>query len=297
MKKVSIIVPIYNTEKYLSKCIESLINQTYHNIEIILVNDGSNDGTEKVCKKYKKKDSRVKYFYKKNGGVSSARNLGLIKSTGDYIAFVDSDDYVSESYIFDMVNIIDGYDMVLTSMDHNTNKIKSRELTKNEILYCLFNNEEIGYQGYACSKLFIKKYIEKYNISFDEKITHNEDRLFVFNYLLNVKKVYYIDKNYYYYRKCPESAMAIREYNKKTKTEFEAFKIMIKEAKEKELPIRIISSIDIQTINRIAYMSKLYKSKELSKQFNLFDLLKRLVSYKYSFMQKIKLIKYYIVKY
>ena len=92
---VSIVVPIYNTEQYISKCIESLINQTYKNLEIILIDDGSTDNSFNICKKYQKEDERIKLFHKENGGVSSARNYGIKKATGEYICFCDSDDYYS----------------------------------------------------------------------------------------------------------------------------------------------------------------------------------------------------------
>ena len=92
--KVSIIIPIYNVEIHLDKCISSIINQTYQNIEIILINDGSTDGSENICLKYASFDQRIKYFYKQNGGLSSARNFGLNKFSGDYVLFVDSDDYI-----------------------------------------------------------------------------------------------------------------------------------------------------------------------------------------------------------
>ena len=91
--KISIIVPIYNVEKYIRKCIESIINQTYRNIEIILVDDGSPDNCGKICDEYAKKDSRVKVIHKKNGGLSDARNKGTEVATGEYIMYVDSDDY------------------------------------------------------------------------------------------------------------------------------------------------------------------------------------------------------------
>jgi len=94
MQKISIIVPVYNTEKYLSKCIESLIGQTYNNLEIIIINDGSTDNSENIVKNYLERDYRIKYFKKENGGLSDARNYGVLKATGDYICFVDSDDYI-----------------------------------------------------------------------------------------------------------------------------------------------------------------------------------------------------------
>lgn len=95
MKKISIIVPIYNTKKYIDRVVNRLINQTYHNLEIILVDDGSTDGSSMLCDKYKKKDNRIKVIHQKNSGVSVARNVGLKHATGEYIGFVDSDDYIS----------------------------------------------------------------------------------------------------------------------------------------------------------------------------------------------------------
>jgi len=92
--KISIIVPVYNVEKYLDKCLVSLVNQTYQNIEIIIVNDGTTDNSGIICEKYAKLDSRIKYFIKENGGLSDARNFGLKEATGDFIGFVDSDDWV-----------------------------------------------------------------------------------------------------------------------------------------------------------------------------------------------------------
>ena len=91
---ISIIVPIYNVSKYLDKCLNSLINQTYKNIEIILINDGSTDNSISICLKYKKKDKRIRLYNKKNGGLSSARNMGIKYSKGNYLFFVDSDDFL-----------------------------------------------------------------------------------------------------------------------------------------------------------------------------------------------------------
>ena len=91
---ISIIVPIYNVEKYLSRCIDSIINQKYTNIEIILVDDGSTDSCYKICNDYRKSDDRIRVIHKKNGGLSDARNVGVKQSTGKYICFIDSDDYI-----------------------------------------------------------------------------------------------------------------------------------------------------------------------------------------------------------
>ena len=103
--KVSIIVPVYNTAPWLDRCIESLVNQTYQDIEIILVNDGSSDSSRQVCAYWQEKDKRIKYLYKENGGQASARNMGLDYATGEYIAFVDSDDCVMPQYVEQLVRV------------------------------------------------------------------------------------------------------------------------------------------------------------------------------------------------
>ena len=96
MIKVSVIVPVYNTEKYLAKCLDSLVNQTLKDIEIIVVNDGTKDNSEKIINKYLKKYSKIRYYKKENGGLSSARNYGIELANGEYVGFVDSDDYVKD---------------------------------------------------------------------------------------------------------------------------------------------------------------------------------------------------------
>ena len=96
---ISIVIPVYKVELYLEKCIESIINQTYKNLEIIIVDDGSPDNCPQICDEYSKKDKRIKVIHKENGGLSDARNAGIDIATGKYIAFVDSDDYVSDDYV------------------------------------------------------------------------------------------------------------------------------------------------------------------------------------------------------
>ena len=107
---LSIIVPVYNVEKYIGKCIESIVNQTYKDLEIILVDDGSTDNSGKICDEWARKDKRIKVIHKKNGGLSDARNAGLDICTGDYIGFVDSDDYIElnmyEDLLIQMMTLI-----------------------------------------------------------------------------------------------------------------------------------------------------------------------------------------------
>ncbi|MEN2775831.1 glycosyltransferase [Acetivibrio clariflavus] len=104
--KISVIVPVYNAEKYLRKCVDSIINQSYRNLEIVLVNDGSTDNSGLICDDYKNMDERIKVFHKANGGVAAATNVGLDNMTGDYVVFVDSDDYIEKNMLEDMLLIL-----------------------------------------------------------------------------------------------------------------------------------------------------------------------------------------------
>lgn len=103
---ISVIVPCYNVEEYLPKCIESILNQTYRNLEILLVDDGSPDNCGRICDEYAAKDSRIRIIHKKNGGLSDARNAALDVMTGEYVTFIDSDDYVSDDYVEYLYKII-----------------------------------------------------------------------------------------------------------------------------------------------------------------------------------------------
>lgn len=115
---VSIIVPIYKVEKYIHKCIDSIINQTYKKIEIILIDDGSPDNCGKICDDYAKKDSRITVLHKENGGLSDARNAGINIAKGEYLTFIDSDDYVSEDYVKFLVDLIKEYDADMSVCKH-----------------------------------------------------------------------------------------------------------------------------------------------------------------------------------
>ena len=110
---ISIVVPVYNVEKYLERCVNSLINQTYEDIEILLIDDGSRDGSGQICDEYVKKDSRIKAFHKENGGLSDARNYGMERATGEYIAFIDSDDYIEPDMMEYLIGSICGADMAM----------------------------------------------------------------------------------------------------------------------------------------------------------------------------------------
>lgn len=136
---ISIIVPIYNTEKYLKKCLDSIINQTYKQIEILLIDDGSTDGCGKICDEYSKKDDRIIVIHKKNGGLSDARNIGLDNAKGRYISFVDSDDYIDKNMIYSLYyDCIDNKCQMASSNKilelENEKKFYLKEINKSEII-------------------------------------------------------------------------------------------------------------------------------------------------------------------
>lgn len=142
-EKISIIVPVYNVEKYLNECIDSIINQTYKNLEIILVDDGSTDSSYSICEDYKNKDDRIKVFHKENGGLSSARNFGIEKVSGDLLFFVDSDDYIDINTIGSLYDDLKKYDVDIACCTYNRifdNKIEYYGDNENNTY--IFNKEE-----------------------------------------------------------------------------------------------------------------------------------------------------------
>lgn len=188
--KVSIIVPIYNAQIFLKKLIENLTNQTYRNIEIILVNDGSTDNSLNICNELQSKDNRIRVVDKENGGVSSARNKGIEVSNGDYVTFVDSDDNIDEDYIRKMVENIED-ECCLIKCNYR-NKLKEEKLNRDKYLEKIISGEILGVcWGY----LFRKDLLE--DIYFDEKTSYMEDTVFIIQYLLRIKNVKIIDNDLY----------------------------------------------------------------------------------------------------
>lgn len=164
---ISIILPIYNVDSYLKKCIESVLNQTYSNIEIILVDDGSTDNSPLICDEYKKKDSRVRTIHKKNGGLSDARNCGINLSTGKYLTFIDSDDYVSEDYVEYLYNLIKKNNTKISCCGHyivKKNKMyrktasETKVFTKINALNAILYDEEIDLSSWG--KMYEKSLFE-----------------------------------------------------------------------------------------------------------------------------------------
>lgn len=185
--KISIIVPIYNAEKTINRCIDSVLKQTYTNFELIIINDGSLDKSDKICENYARKDSRIQVIHKKNGGVSSARNIGINLTTGEYITFIDSDDYILEHFLEHLISV--KADLVVSGfkdMPHpngNETYLPDALYKNNDIT--TFLNREIDSMLFKSpwGKLFKTDLIRKNNLSFDENISFGEDSVFMLQYL------------------------------------------------------------------------------------------------------------------
>ncbi|MFI3283610.1 MAG: glycosyltransferase [Erysipelotrichaceae bacterium] len=219
---ISVVIPIYNQELYLAQCINSVISQSYNDLEIILVDDGSTDGSVKICEAFKKEDRRIKIVNKENGGVSSARNEGIKNSQGEWILFVDADDYLKENILEKIISEVKGNrEVELFLMNYYTftdNKIETSDKAYiNELsisgslsyLICYKNNQlSLGSSARACwGKLFKTEIIKKNNISFKESLYIGEDMLFVLNYIKHTKSIKVLDEYGYYYRVHEESVM------------------------------------------------------------------------------------------
>ena len=203
---ISIIIPVYNAEKYLSRCLDSVVNQTYKKLEIIVVDDGSTDNSRKILEKYKKRDNRIVLLYKDNGGQSSARNIGLKRAKGEYIGFVDSDDYIVDNMYEFLKNMIEQYHADIAMCDYTRKKIK---LNKgwNEKKIVQYRDEDISMLFYRLrgeksfysvwNRLYRKKLL--LGINFIEGKT-TEDVLFTYDVYKKASKVVYSSlKKYMYY--------------------------------------------------------------------------------------------------
>ena len=235
MPLLSVIVPVYNTETYLPSCIESILSQSFTDFEVLLIDDGSTDGSSAVCERFAKVDSRVRFFHQENKGVSTARNLGIENAKGTWLCFVDSDDELLPGGLAELVGgISEDIDFVMMGIARSIYfekgspilREKGKVISRNEAVLSMFNDTGLVYQGYSVAKLFRRDIIVTGNLSFDPSIIIKEDTLFVVNYLcLSNKHVYFSPTPvYYYFVKRPSSAMeSLNEsYHPKYLTSFEA---------------------------------------------------------------------------
>ena len=220
---ISIIVPVYNVEKYLKCCIQSILNQTYKNIEIILVDDGSTDNSGIICDEYQKKHKNIKVIHKKNEGLGMARNSGMEIMSGDYVTFIDSDDYIDKDLIEKLyINISKGnYDISKSGFKRVNddgkvyqnrqyqNEIFQKEDVKNILLPRMIGSlpdKKDSIEMCVCASLYNTKYIKEHNIKFpSERVLISEDLIFNIEYMQFAKAACTIDYVGYNYRFNPNS--------------------------------------------------------------------------------------------
>ena len=214
---ITVIIPVYNVEKYLPRCIDSIINQTYTNLEIILIDDGSLDRCGEICDQYAEKDKRVKVIHKENGGVSSARNVGLDNASGIYVTFIDADDWVEENYLYILLsnivkknadiaicnyNRVTGNSIVSNSLQNDTKLINSKEYLIKVL------NPQTGF-GFCWMKLIKRESIN--NIRFNETLTVGEDAIFNIEIAKNVTTIVSLEEALYNYRN--RSSSVVKKYD------------------------------------------------------------------------------------
>jgi glycosyltransferase involved in cell wall biosynthesis len=191
MPKISVIVPVYNAGEYLHRCVDSILAQTFADFELLLIDDGSKDSSAAICNEYAAKDSRVRVFHKENGGVSSARNLGLDNVKGEWITFVDSDDYVLPAFLATFVELSNSnLDLCIQGIVPNYEISSEYKIIQSSFNYkgnakgalLLLNQSDIS--GSLCNKLFRNSIIRNNNLRLNEFFNYREDEEFLLRYML-----------------------------------------------------------------------------------------------------------------
>lgn len=215
--KVTVIMPIYNVAPYLAKCIESVLKQTYINFELFLVDDGSRDESPEIVDRFAKQDSRIIAVHQVNSGVDAARNVGLERGSGKYVAFIDSDDWYDEKYLEKLVTVAEsesaqlvvcnfepvGVDNPPKVKDIGTGKFNREEAMKHLLGYNTFN-------GYVWNKLFLMSIIKEHSLRFQDGYWACDDVLFAGDYIYFCNKVTVIEDKLYYYRQNNAGANRVR---------------------------------------------------------------------------------------
>lgn len=214
--KISVIIPIFKAEKYISECIESVLTQTYTNFELILINDGSPDNCEYICNKYARKDNRIKVLSQKNQGVSAARNNGITYSTGEWILFLDADDKLYSTCLETCIKEAIENNLDLLQFLHTQSKLY-KENTYNKVL--LFNSfTKQKYNVCIGGNFFKASIIKSNNIKFPQDIKLAEDQVFIIQTILKSCRFKILDTILYYYRITPNSATTIIKINEMYKS-------------------------------------------------------------------------------
>lgn len=306
---ISVVIPIYNARKYINKCITSVLNQTFRNIEVILVDDGSTDGSGNICDKYNKNFSNIKVVHKKNGGLSDARNCGLKVSSGEYISFLDADDWWENNYAEKCVHELESYhpDLLFTSyvrefknrsivnnlFDYNKKIFKVKLQSKNSLLIKLFgplgqelkNPAKIDDFSTAWGKFYKTSICKKMKFE-DTKKIGTEDAWFNINFLIYTKKIEYLGGSFYHYNKQNDNSL-VNTYNKNLFKQWcNLYKIMGNFIKLHSLPYRFNEALDNRIIVNLIGLSINIFNSDLPLKLKYVEENKLLNQHIYSFLFK-----------
>lgn len=285
MPQVSIIVPIYNGEKYLNRCIDSILLQTLEDFELVLVNDGSNDGSLPICDEYAAKDMRIKVINQANSGVSMARNNGVDTAKGDYICFIDCDDWVDPCYLQLLYNNLkeSSADLSMTGyreiteageLGKDTSTIGyTSVLDADQAMFHLFEAVDFMSFCYPWGKLFKTDIIRRHNIRFNPSIAIGEDRLFIFDYLHHAGKVSCTSKATYNYLQNGSGAMASFNAGKvdlRILSLFSSFCIMREKLMKKDILLVLNSDFVRMLIRTKVLVETKTANKEILKRIRCF---------------------------
>lgn len=239
---ISIIIPVFNTSAYLDQCLKSVLEQTYTDWECIVVDDGSTDNSGEICDKWAEKDSRFIIVHQKNNGVSAARNRGIEKSRGEYICFIDSDDWVEPDYLNHLQSGIKDseIDMVVTGSIYETSKPEihapqQKSIIRVESEYTKTFIEHVGLFYGPCAILYRSTLIKSNHITFPERLSFGEDTTFVFSYLQNVRDIVLAPFADYHYRISESTTLSYRFGEAKTLIRYDLWKMRESFYKEKDM--------------------------------------------------------------
>jgi len=198
--EISIIIPVFNVEKYIGICLESVINQTFRNLEIILVNDGSTDGSGKICDEYAARDSRIRVIHQENKGVSAARNEGLRLSSGKYVGFVDGDDWIDDDMLSFLLEMADAYDADIATCGYYVNnkadpdldlECETKIISQEKSIRMSLELKEFCFDSGVFNKIFRSKILKENGIEFEDEIAIGEDMLYLCKCIMSSGKIVY----------------------------------------------------------------------------------------------------------
>lgn len=210
--KISVVLPVYNGEDFILRSINSILNQTFTDFELLIIDDGSKDNSGRICDEYAKKDNRIRVFHKQNGGVSSARNMGLDNAQGEWVTFIDSDDWIKPAFLEELISHVDERVDVVISYSETVTKngvtkldINGEGLVENTNFHELFTKYCMTINTTCWAKLYRRELIESNRIRFDNRIKMGEDTVFLYTCLLKAKKIFVLNKTDYCYNDTPAS--------------------------------------------------------------------------------------------